>query len=252
MLLFITKNFAKLQHILLAILITSLIGCAATQTLIEHRNLEVSTRQSKTIFMDPIPDALKTIYIAIKNTSDQEMEIMPQLKEALHAHGYKVLSNPDGAHYILQANILKIGKMTPDAARNALSGGYGSALTGGLIGGASAAAISNSSSGMLVGGLIGGAVGFAANSLIKEINYTLITDVQVSERLSKGVKINEEFNAKLQNGTSSSTSQNYSRQTKFQRFRTRIVSNANKVNLEFKDARGALEQGLIKTLVGIF
>ena len=49
--------------------IALLVGCAATQTAMEHHSLDVSTRQSETIFLDPVADSQKTIFIAVKNTA---------------------------------------------------------------------------------------------------------------------------------------------------------------------------------------
>lgn len=80
----------------------------------------------------------------------------------------------------------------------------------------------------------------------------MITDVQISERVGKGVKVSEEHQSSLQQGTGSKLKQVSSRQTQYERYRTRIVSNANKFNLTFTDAAPSLEAGLVKTLVGIF
>jgi hypothetical protein len=40
--------------------------------------------------------------------------------------------------------------------------------------------------------------------------------------------------------------------TKFKKYRTRVVSTANKVNLEYEEAAPALTQGLAKSLSGLF
>ncbi|CZP45668.1 complement resistance protein TraT [Legionella pneumophila] len=228
-----------------------LTGCAATQTALEHGSLQVSTKQSETIFLDPVSNAQKTVYVSVKNTSDEEIDIAPQLKTALRAHGYKVINNPNSAHYLLQANVLKVGKMSVAASQSALGGGYGSAIAG-AVAGTAAGSFTQSSTGMIAGGLAGGVIGLAADSLVKDVNYTMITDVQISERVGKGVKVNEQFQSHLKNGSSTVTSQTSSRDSQYQRYRTRVVSNANKVNLKFQDARPALEQGLVKVISGIF
>lgn len=224
-------------------------GCAAMQTAIEHRHLETNTRLSKTIFLDPVEPSKKTIYLSVKNTSDEELDITCPLTECLVAQGYRVVKDSTKAHYLLQANILKVGKMSQAASQAALGGGYGSALVG-LGTGVSVGALTGNGNAMISGGLIGGAVSFAADSLVKSVNYTMITDVQISERTSG--KVTEQFNAKLQNGTASNTTQTYSQETQYRRYRTRIVSNADKVNLKFTDARPLLERGLVKTISGIF
>ncbi|HAT7956488.1 TPA: conjugal transfer protein TraT [Legionella pneumophila] len=231
--------------------IVVLTGCAATQTAIEHRSLQVSTKQSETIFLDPVSNVKRTVYFAIKNTSDEDVDIAPQLKTALSSHGYKVVNNPNSAHYLLQVNVLKVGKMSIAASQSALGGGYGSAIAG-AVAGTAAGSFTNSGTGMIAGGLAGGVIGLAADSLVKDVNYTMITDVQISERVGKGVKVNEQLQSHLKNGSSTVTSQTSSRDSQYQRYRTRVVSNADKVNLKFQDARPALEQGLVKVISGIF
>ena len=231
--------------------IALLTGCAATQVAMEHRTLDVSTKQSETIFLDPIPASQKTIYLSIKNTSDQAINITPTLKAALIDHGYRVVNDAGQAHYVLQANILQVGKMSVAASQTALGGGYGSALAGGVAG-AAAGSFTHHASGLIAGGIAGGVIGLAADSLVKAVNYTMITDLQISERVARGLRVNEQFNASLQNGSASSSQQTYSKSSEYQRFRTRVVSNADKVNLKFETARPMLEQGLTRAITGIF
>ncbi|HAT7841143.1 TPA: conjugal transfer protein TraT [Legionella pneumophila] len=244
-------NSKMISKSLLVGAVVVLTGCAATQTALEHGSLQVSTKQSETIFLDPVSSAQKTVYVSVKNTSDEEIDISPQLKTALSSHGYKVINNPNSAHYLLQANVLKVGKMSVAASQSALGGGYGSAIAG-AVAGTAAGSLTASSTGMIAGGLAGGVIGLAADSLVKDVNYTMITDVQISERVGKGVKVNEQFQSHLKNGSSTVTSQTSSRDSQYQRYRTRVVSNADKVNLKFSDARVSLEQGLVKVISGIF
>lgn len=236
---------------LIAVTTMMLMSCAATQTALEHGSLQVSTKQSETIFLDPVSNTQKTVYVSVKNTSDEEIDIAPQLKASLNAHGYKVVNHPNSAHYLLQTNVLKVGKMSVAASQSALGGGYGSAIAG-AVAGTAAGSFTNSSTGMIAGGLAGGVIGLAADSLVKAVNYTMITDVLISERVGKGVKVKEQFKSNLVNGSASTTLQNYSKSSRYQKYRTRIVSNADKVNLKFPEARSALEQGLTKAISGIF
>ena len=154
-----------LSKALLASAVVALTGCAATQTALEHGSLQVSTKQSETIFLDPVSSAQKTVYVSVKNTSDEEIDISPQLKTALSSHGYKVINNPNSAHYLLQANVLKVGKMSVAASQSALGGGYGSAIAG-AVAGTAAGSLTASSTGMIAGGLAGGVIGLAADSLV--------------------------------------------------------------------------------------
>lgn len=226
-------------------------ACAATQTALEHRTLDVSTKQSETIFLDPTPQYEKKIYVSVKNTSDESINITPQLITALNNQGYRVVQQPNQANYLLQANILKVGKMSVAASQSALGGGYGSAIAG-AVAGTAAGSFTHNTYGMVGGGLAGGVIGLAADALVKDVNYTMVTDVQISERVGNGVKVHEQQNAQLKNGSSTMTSQTSFRDSQYQRYRTRIVSNADEVNLTFADARSSLEKGLVKAIAGIF
>lgn len=206
---------------------------------------------SETIYLEPVSKAQKTVYVSIKNTSDKDMDINSQLRHALTAKGYQVVSNPQNAHYILQGNILQAGVMDVAASKQALGSGFGSALMGAGTG-ATIGALTGNGNAMLAGGLAGGLVSMAADSLVKNVNYTLITDIQISERAGKGVKVNEQFKARLKNGSSSKTVQTSSRDSNYHRYRTRIVSNASQVNLKFETAKPALSEGLTKSIAGLF
>jgi outer membrane lipoprotein SlyB len=240
-----------LKYSLLTASISVLASCAATSTMIEHRTLETQTSLSKTIFLDPVASSEKTIFIVVKNTSNENIDINRPLEDALRAHGYRVVKSPVDAHYLLQANILSIGKMSIAASQTALGGGYGSALAGGVVG-ASLGHLSGESGTMLAGGLAGGLVGLAADSLVKNVNFTLISDVQISERVGRGTTVSEQHKASLSQGSGSRLTQTSTRTSNFERYRTRIVSNAEQVNLSFAKARPALEKGLVQTLAGIF
>ncbi|NDH09345.1 MAG: conjugal transfer protein TraT [Gammaproteobacteria bacterium] len=205
------------------VLVAALTGCAATQTVIEHGRLTVNTQQSKSIFMEPVSNNQKTVFISVKNNTEEEVHIASSLKERLSQNGYKVLNSADKAHYILQTNILQIGKMSASASSSALGGGFGSAIAGATAG-AAIGSFTNTTNGIVAGGLSGGVLGLAADALVKDVSYTMVTDVQITEHKAKALK----------------------------RYRTRIISSANQVNLKFKDAKPLLERGLVKSISGIF
>ncbi|WP_116964558.1 complement resistance protein TraT [Fastidiosibacter lacustris] len=50
----------------------ALSGCAAIGTAIKHRNLEVNSKMSDTIFLDPVPQSEKTIYIQVRSTLSED------------------------------------------------------------------------------------------------------------------------------------------------------------------------------------
>lgn len=206
------------------LLVGSLVGCAATQTVIEHGKLSVKTEQSRTVFLEPVSSIQKTIFVSVKNNTEENIHISTLLNNSLKQQGYKILKSPDSAHYILQTNVLQIGKMSMAASHSALGGGFGSALAGATAGTAIGALASHSSTGMVAGGLSGGVLGLAADALVKDVSYTMVTDIQITEHKAQQSK----------------------------RYRTRIISTANQVNLNFKDAKPLLEKGLVKAISGIF
>ena len=244
----LTKKITALTAIS-TISISGLTGCAAMQTGLEHRNLAGGSQMSESIMLDPVPKSQQTVHVSIKNTSDKPINIANRVKRAIESHGYKVVSNPTKAHYLLQANILKVAEMSKSASQNALGGGYGSALSG-IATGAAIGSLSDSGSTALGAGIAGGLISMAADSLVKDVNYSMITDVQVSERVNGFV--NETTTARLHNGISTNTKQTRTKHSKFQRYRTRIVSNADKVNLKFAEAKPMLEGSLAKVIAGIF
>lgn len=239
----------KLMLALPAILLTFLLsGCAATQLALEHKNLETQSQMSETVFLDPVPVSQKTIYVSVHNTTDKAMKITSRIRKTLKAKGYRVVSNPNRAHYLLQSNILKVGKMSKSAAQSIAGSPYGSAIGGAAVG----AAMTGSGQGAVAGSVMGGLIGLAANSLVKDVNYAMVTDIQISERVKSGVRVAEDTESILNNGTATTTHQLSHRNSAFRRYRTRIVSTADKVNLKFAQAKPELEKALAQEISGIF
>ena len=119
---------------LVTIAALTLSGCAATHVAISKRDLDVQTKMSDTVFLDPVGADKRTIFLQIRNTSDKpDLSVHEQIAAALQAKGYTLLQDPDAAHYILQANILQVGKSAPTALEAAIDQGYGVAAAGGLV-----------------------------------------------------------------------------------------------------------------------
>jgi len=196
-------------------------GCAATHVAISKRELDVQTKMSSTIFLDPVPKDKQTIYLQVRNTSDRpDVRIEDSIRAGIQSRGYKIVSDANRAHYMLQINILQVGKIDPAAAERAFTAGYGGAMTGILVG----AAAGGSGRDAAAGGVIGGIIETVSGAFVKDVTYSIITDLQISERHGGNWK----------------------------RFQTRVLSTANKVNLEFAEAQPSLEKGLVASLSGLF
>ena len=91
-----------IRSIILLLVIAMLTGCQAAYTSIEKRDLRIEVKQQDTIFTDPVPQSQKTIYVSVRNTSgNADLNLKPALKTAICQTGYRVVENPDKAHFIL-------------------------------------------------------------------------------------------------------------------------------------------------------
>jgi len=221
-------------------------GCAATQIALEHKELRVSTKMSSTIFLDLDSDFEKTIYIDIRNTSDLPLAITPMLISHLVQRGYLVTQHPKQAYYILQANILQAGKTSVSAAKQSLYSGFGGTLVGAAVGGVA----TRSRHGVVVGGLVGTAAEVIAGSLVKNVTYSIVVDIQISER--SDVIVSEKLNSQFKQGDSTKIEQTARSTKERKKYQTRAVTLANQVNLRFFEAEPYLKQSLARSISGIF
>ncbi|MDZ7278801.1 complement resistance protein TraT [Pantoea eucrina] len=223
-------------------------GCGAMSTAIKKRNLDVKTQMSQTIWLEPSNQ--KTVYVKVRNTSDKDMsDLESLLAQDLRAKGYTVTSSPDAAYYWIQANVLKAEKMDLRQSQGFLTTGYEGAATGAALG-AGITAYNNASGGTMLGvGLAAGLAGLAADAMVEDVNFTMVTDLQISER-SKNAVTTDNI-AALRQGTSGIKLQTSSEEGNRLKYQTRVVSNANKVNLKFEEAKPVLEAQLAKSITAI-
>ena len=235
----------------LAAFMLSMSGCSAMHTAIKKKDLDVQTKMSETVFLEPTAPDRKIIYFDLRNTSDKDIQIKDKIAAAFTEHGYRITQNPDEATFMLQGNILKVGKSDLRAANGYLESGFG----GSVVGAAAGYAIASGSSGRAVvgAGLIGGALGLIGDALVDDVLYVMITDLQIRERPLDGEVITQVQQANLRQGSATRVMQD-SRggKVKWKTYRTRIVSTANQVNLEFEEAKPVLESALIRSISGIF
>ncbi|MHA3699952.1 conjugal transfer complement resistance protein TraT [Yersinia enterocolitica] len=223
-------------------------GCGAMSTAIKKRNLEVKTQMSETIWLEPASE--RTVFLQIKNTSDKDMSgLQGKIADAVKAKGYQVVTSPDKAYYWIQANVLKADKMDLREAQGFLSRGYEGAIAGAALGTGITGYNSNSAGAALGVGLAAGLVGMAADAMVEDVNYTMVTDVQISEKTDTTVQTDNV--AALKQGTSGYKVQTSTQTGNKHQYQTRVVSSANKVNLKFEEARPILEDQLAKSIANI-
>ncbi len=223
-------------------------GCTATQVALEHNNLNVQTQMSATVFLDLEKRAEKTVFVEVKNTSDHQLALEPLIRTRLQEAGYRIESDPQAAFYILQVNVLQVGKASPSALTAAMKSGCGGPLAG-AVAGAAVARSMNTSHSDLKGAAIGMAVEMIVGSLVKNVTYSIITDIRITERTD--APVTQKLESKLQKGTGTEIAQSGESVINWKKYQTRVVSTANRVNLKFEQALPALEQQLARSIAGI-
>lgn len=241
-------TFKKVAVISLMASAVLLSGCSAMTTAIKKRNLEVKTQMSQTVWLEP--SSQKTVYIQVRNTSDKDMsDLQTLIGKDLIAKGYQLSNSPDTAYYWVQANVLKAEKMDLRETQGFLSNGYEGAVGAAGLGAGISAYNGNSGGAILGIGLAAGLAGMAADAMVEDTNYTMVTDLQISEQSKANVTTDNV--AALRQGTSGIKLQTSSESGNRMKYQTRVVSNANKVNLKFEEAKPVLEAQLAKSVAGI-
>lgn len=248
------QRWSGLIAILLLLLLSS--GCAAIHTKVSKKHLDVQTKMSDSIFLEPVSPKKRVIFIQVRNTSDKpNFNIEQALKTAISAKGYRVTDDPGEAHFKLLAQILSVEKTSPTAADAALHGGYGGVLGGGISGiviggvaGGRRGAVIGAGAGALAGGLLSTIV----NASVKDVTYMVITDIQISEKARSDVIGKRNQRVDSSQGIGGREQQTFSAVTNEKRYRTRVVSTANKANLQYEEAAAELTMGLARSLSGLF
>ena len=225
-------------------------GCAAISTEIQHGKLQTQSKMSRSIFLDPVASQDKVIYVQVHDTSAQDVNLTSALVANLKAKGWRVTRDLSKAHDLLQVNVLQAGKApNMTAVWQSMNAGFGSTLIGSFAGVAAGLSSNDVGTGLGVG-MAAGAVSWMANQLVKNVTYSMMTDIQVSVRL-KG-EATENVQSNLSQGTQTVSQQSYQKKTHWLHYRTRVASVANQVNLKFVQAKPLLVKQVSHEIAGIF
>jgi hypothetical protein len=234
---------------------TVFFGCAATTTYLSKKDLDVQAKTSTAVFVDPVSKEKRTIYLDVKSgvmefDRRQFKQFVKEQFTQFNDNGYKIVDDPDHAQFLMVAYVLNLEKASPTAAEQALGKGYmgGAVLGGAIIGGAS----TRSGGGALVGGALGGATEFITGSLVKDVTYMLVCDIQIQEKAAKGVIVRKDSQIDSKLSDSGSSRQSVSEATNRKEYRTRIVTTANKVNLKLEEAQELMFKKTAYAMAGFF
>jgi outer membrane lipoprotein SlyB len=242
----VKKYSAQQLFKIFSIMLTGLafIGCSAVNTSLNKRELDVQTRTSDTIFLEPVRPDKRIVFISVRNTSDKDLNVKSRIKLRLINAGFKITDDPDQAQFMLQANVLKVGKDNLKSSDSYINAGFSGAALGNAV-----SSRSDSGQGIVIGAL----VGVIADSLVDDTLFTMVTDLQVRERPQSNEGVTQQQDTFSTQGEDTSVTQvSDAIQVNWKTYHTRIVSTANQANLDFEEALPALEDGLVRSIAGLF
>jgi len=249
----VLKNLGVFAAI--AMMLSTLFGCAAIHTSVAKRNLDVQTKTSTAIFVDPVKRELRTVYVEVRSgvmEFDRRAFKKAIMDEFAHNdNGYRVVDDPDAAQYTMSVYVLTMEKASPTAAEAALSKGYvggSGVVAGAAVGGLS----TNSGRGMVGGAVLGGLGETIANAYVQDVTYMLIADVQIKEKTRNGAIVRKDTQISAKVSDAGTSTQRVSEASNRKEYRTRIVTTAEKANLELPEAQPLMFQKTAYAMSGFF
>jgi hypothetical protein len=231
-------------------------GCAATETALSHRELDVQARTSTAVFVDPVSPEKRTIYLDVKSGvmefDRRKFKDFVREQFTSNDNAYRIVNDPDKAQFHMVAYVLNMEKASPTAAQEALGKGY---MGGAVTAGAAVGAISNRSDsfkGGVVGAVGAGAAELISGALVKNVTFMLVCDVQITEKAKEGVIVRKDTKINAKVSDAGSSQQTTSEVGDRKEYRTRIVTTANKANLALEEAQDLMFKKTAYALSGFF
>lgn len=234
-------------------------GCAATSVALSKKDLDVQSKTSTAIFVDPVSKERRSVYVEVRS-GVQEFDrraLSKFIKQefAANENGYRIVDDPEAAQFMMSVYVLNLEKASPTAAEAALRQGYSGetalgATAGAVIG--SRDGYRGAAEGGLLGGMLASGATLFANSLVKDVTYMLVCDVQVKERAAKGVLVRKDTQIDTKVSDAGSSQQRVSEVTSVKEYRTRVVTTANKANLTLEEAQEKMFSKTAYALSGFF
>lgn len=254
----------RMARLLAALSVVAIIlsGCAAASIAIAKKDLDVQTKTSTAIFIDPVSPAERTLYVEVRSgVAEFDRRAFSKFVRdqfSKNENGYKVVDDPEQARFIMLAYVLTLEKSSVGAAQAALQQGYvgggdvaAGATAGALLGYGSGGG-SSAYTGAAVGGLLAAGGSLIGNALVKDVTYLLICDVSVRERAAKGVLVRKDTSIDTKVSDAGSSQQRVSEVTDRKEYRTRIVTTANQANLKLEEAQSLMFDKTAYAMSGFF
>jgi len=234
--------------LIVALSLAGLSGCAHTMRAIEHAKLQTNVKMKDSIFITP--GLGKKVFVKITNTSsvDDGGAIDSALRQLLADKGYEIVHSPEGAAYVIQANVLHFDKakqgMTPDGM---LVGGTGGALAGAVIGGRG---WKGPAAGALIGTAVGSLAGAAVGAMIHIDTFIGAIDLNIGERsqtVGNGVLTTE-----VKQGATAVTKTETPVESTVKTYQTRMVVWAKQTNMKVHEASREIATEAARQIAALF
>jgi hypothetical protein len=232
-----TIRTSTITGVLAAATLLALSGCAAIHTSIAKKDLDVQTKLSTAIFVDPVAPEKRKLYLEMRSAVMEfdRNAFRSTLTSQIQSSGnsYVLVDDPEEAQYTMSVFVRNLEKASPTAADSYLRTGFEGVAAGSAIG----YAVGNDFGDVALGGVVGGLAATAANAFVKDVTYLLVADIQIKERASKGVIVRKDSKVDTKISDDGASTQTYSEVSNKKEYRTRVVTTANQVNLELADAQ---------------
>lgn len=226
----------RLKRLVLIALVLSLVGCGAAKTAIRKHDLDVETKMSEAVVLEPMLVTERLVYVKVRDATGNSLRksMQTKLEKELLAEGMRITRDPKKCNLMLNATVLQAGKSTKEEAYGSLKAGFAGAVVG-----ASTAAVAGGEPGTVGAlGLAGAAVGFLADAFVEDVYYSFIVDVEMRERPLEGdtYGTTQTTNYRVGTNTSRVSGGQRGKNYKWYIYKTRVVTIANKMNLKLEEA----------------
>lgn len=250
-------KFKKLA-VVATIVLPLLGGCAATSVALSKKDLDVQTKTSTAIFVEPVSRSERTVYVDVRSgVQEFDRRAFSQFVKQQFAgneNGYQIVDEPDQARFQMLVYVLNLEKASPTAAQAALQQGYvgGETMAGAGIGAVIGANSGKAWQGGMIGGVAASGATVIANALVHDVTYMLVCDIAIRERAGKGVLVRKDTQIDTKVSDAGSSQQRVSEMTDKKEYRTRVVTTANKVNLKLEEAQTPMFDKTAYAMAGFF
>lgn len=239
--------------------ISLLTGCAATSVALGKKDLEVQTKTSTSVFVDPVSRDKRSVYLDVRSgvMEFDRNAFSRVIKDQFAASdkGYRIVDDPDQAHFQMLVYVLNLEEANLSAAHSALQEGYvggGEIVAGGAVGAVIGANRGHTWGGAALGAVAASGMSMVANALVKDVTFMLVCDISIRERVADGVYVRRDTQLGAQVSDGGSSQSRVSEVTDRKDYRTRVVTTANKANLELPEAQDAMFQKTAYAMAGFF